>query len=348
MIDAEILCLSYFDTILGPNIFYCSNNSKLDEGEYPDLQRILEFNEEEGTFIFAFRKYQTINHLFFLPSELARGGKDLLMITYMIKASYFRNEIVDIFKYLNSKTPFLEELALKLTDIDELPIILHEEKSGEEMENLLYLGSNNFREQFSLLFNEYIKKLFVNSNQNFLAPTQRDLKKIFIFGAKGVGKSTFLKNIEAIQFHQQENRDLPTIIYEFVIENTRIISPDCYEKNLECKLCEKLGGCIQNAQGFILIFNASDRNSLIEAKEQFKLVIERCDQLQISSPNVPVLIVGNKFKKNEDVSPQKVFATFNIPNLNECGIIIEYFPINILKGEQKIMKALRWLVKNII
>ena len=82
------LYISYFDSVLGPNLLYCS--SPLIHNEHPDLGRILEFTEEEGNFIFTFRKYQTLNHIFYIDSESARGGKELLMITYMIKAAFYR------------------------------------------------------------------------------------------------------------------------------------------------------------------------------------------------------------------------------------------------------------------
>ena len=93
----QILCVSYFDQVIGPNLFYCSEEH-LEGPEYPDLGRILEFNESEGSFIFAFRKYQTLNHIFFIDSNVARGRKEILMITYLIKSAYFKNEIADVFK----------------------------------------------------------------------------------------------------------------------------------------------------------------------------------------------------------------------------------------------------------
>jgi len=348
MTNEEILCLSYFDTIIGPNIFYCSNNSSKDELEYPDLRRILEFNEEEGTFIFAFRKYQTVNYLFYMDSDLARGGQELLMITYMIRASYFRNEIVDVFKYLDSKGPTLKKFAEKVKELDELPEILHKDKTEYKSQNLHLLGSKKFRREFISLFNNYRKNLSPKNIRPIPMESRDNLKKIFVFGANRVGKSTFLKNIEAIQFHNQENQDLPTVIYEFVIENIQIISPDCYERELECKYCENLGGCISNAQGFILLFNASDKNTLIDAKERFKLIVERCEEFQGKNGKIPVVIIGNKFKKNEDVSRENVYSTFNLPQLDDCGIIIQYFPLNILIDNEKIMEAIRWLVKNMI
>ena len=101
MPSSIILALNYFDSILGPNLLYSS--SPLIPKEHPDLSRILEFTEEEGSFIFTFRKYQTINHIFYIDSEFARGGKELLMITYMIRAAYFKDEITDVYNYLSSK-----------------------------------------------------------------------------------------------------------------------------------------------------------------------------------------------------------------------------------------------------
>ncbi|MFX1358055.1 MAG: hypothetical protein ACFFA8_12330, partial [Promethearchaeota archaeon] len=99
--NESILCLSYFDTILGPTTFFC--NSPLNTKDHPDLGRILEFQETEGTFMFTYRKFQTINHIFYVNSEYARGGKEILMITYMIRAAYYKDEVSDVYRYLESK-----------------------------------------------------------------------------------------------------------------------------------------------------------------------------------------------------------------------------------------------------
>ena len=109
MPSESILCLSFFDSIIGPSIFYCSET--LDPKEHPDLGRILEFSEAEGNFIFTYRKYQTINHIFYVKSEYARGGREILMITYMIRAAYFKDEITDVYNFLLSKAPDLENFA---------------------------------------------------------------------------------------------------------------------------------------------------------------------------------------------------------------------------------------------
>jgi hypothetical protein len=71
MSQDQILCISYFDQVIGPNMLYCSEPLLGTIGA-PDLGRILEFNEEEGTFIFAAHKYQTLNHIFYIDSLSSR------------------------------------------------------------------------------------------------------------------------------------------------------------------------------------------------------------------------------------------------------------------------------------
>ena len=147
----EILCISYFDYLIGPSNFYC--NESLDNNpDYPDLNRILDFNEEEDSFIFSYRKFQTINHLFYVESEVARGGHELVMITYMFKAAYFKNEIIDVFNYLESKIPILEEYASELKELNEFKSVLHAKNKPEYQPGVLNLGSDEFRNNFLTLY----------------------------------------------------------------------------------------------------------------------------------------------------------------------------------------------------
>ena len=120
----KFLVISYFDPVIGPKILYSKDNISEIE-EFPDLTRILEFQESSGTFLFSFRKFQTVNYIFYQPSTIARGGKDLLMISCVIRASYFKNELVDIFKYLEERGPILERFGNKLNRLPSFNRTLH-------------------------------------------------------------------------------------------------------------------------------------------------------------------------------------------------------------------------------
>ena len=228
MTQNQILCVSYFDQVIGPNTFYSSENlSKSPDA--PDINRILEFNDEEGTFIFAYRKFQTVNHIFYIESDLARGGKELIMITYMIKTAIFKDEIVDVFRYLDSKAPVLEEFATEIKKLKDLSSLLHLKKESFSGENILDLADEKLRNCFLDLFNKYFEKLTPKYKLETPIKDKRQIKKIFIIGAPKAGKTTFLKNLELIQFLNIKRNDLPSRVYEVIIENLEILN---YDDNL--------------------------------------------------------------------------------------------------------------------
>lgn len=142
----SLLVLSYFDRIRGPSILYCEETF-----DHFELRNVLDVLES-GTFIFAFRNYQTINHIFHVESEFARGGIETVMITFMIKNA----EVEDIFRYLESKTPILEEFSEDIKELEELPQVLH---GQSKFEDIFAIGSPKFREEFLTIYNNYFEKL---------------------------------------------------------------------------------------------------------------------------------------------------------------------------------------------
>jgi len=340
----QILCISYFDAIIGPSIFY--SNEPLDKSEHPDVGRILEFNEGEGAFIFAFRKYQTSNFIFYIDSPQARGGKDLLMITYMVRSSFFRNEIVDVFKFLESKTPILEDYASDLEKLEGLTDALRDKRNFHSRSNILESGSPEFQKGFLELFNIYFKKMTPDFSPEVPLKPIRPSKKIFIMGNQGAGKTTFLKTLEAIQFHSQDNLDLPTQIYEIIIENLQVLTFDCIDQDFDCSVCRNLGGCIKNAQGFIIILDTSNKESIEETKKKFHHVLEK---LIISDKcEAPILILGN-MKANVNLFEEDlILDSFEYEKLKKNKIKVKYFPLNIIEDEAGNMKSLRWLVRHMV
>ncbi len=343
----QMVCVSYFDQVIGPSLFYCNADFPEDSIDAPDLGRILEFNgDREGTFIFAFRKYQTINQIFYMDSNLARGGKEIIMLSYLVKAAYFKNEITDVFKYLESKGPILEEFSKELKKLREFPSVLHSKIPLKGRTEVLEIGSNEFKAKFIDMFNKYAKQLSPALELFELSASKRKTKKIFIFGAPNAGKSTFLKSIETVQFHQQQNTDLPTKIYELIIENLELLTYDCIEKQFECERCKNLDGCLQNAQAFILILDISHKNALNDARNKIQSIINKCEDL--NNETTPILVIGNKIDDKEEIFADVISERLNFKELADCGIKIKYFPINIARDTKSALIALKWLVKEIL
>jgi len=345
MSQDQILCVSYFDQVIGPSKLYCSE-PLADLIGAPDLDRILEFNDEEGTFIFAYRKYQTVNHLFYVESMFARGGKDLLMITFMIKTAIFKDEIVDVFKYLDSKTPILEDFAEDIGRLNELTSLLHMNKTITSEENALHFADEELKSSFLEVFNRYFRKLTPEFRLETPIKSQKRIKKIFIIGSPKTGKKTLLKNIELIQFLNIKKNDLPTRIYEVIVENLEILYFNQDSCEFGCKAFDSFEECLQYSQGLIFIFKLSDENSILETKNLFQIIEDKFTDMGIDS--VPVLLIGNKFSYGEDDKKEFIHETFEIENKKEGGRRIRYFPIKILEEDQRVMKALRWMIKNIL
>jgi hypothetical protein len=318
--------------------------------EHPNLGRILEFQDEEGTFIFAYRKYQTINHIFYIDSEIARGGKDLLMISYMIRAAYYKDEITDIYNYLLSKSSELEEFASELKSLEDFTQILHSQEESSLRKNPLKRASKRFRKHFLEVFDKYYMK--ITPKINIAAPiTGRDalLQKIYIFGPRGSGKTTLLKNLEVIQFlnykDSEAKRKLTNKVYDFIIDNIELLTYECIDSDFEGTQKRLYDYCLDNAEAFILIFNASDKTSIKDTIDMFQLVLNRCLD---KGEYMPVMIIGNKFHDKEEFGPDFIYDNFDIEELEECGMPVQYFSINVMSEDEKLVNALRWLIKQLV
>ncbi|MCK4383466.1 MAG: hypothetical protein KAW66_09260, partial [Candidatus Lokiarchaeota archaeon] len=103
--------------------------------------------------------------------------------------------------------------------------------------------------------------------------------------------------------------------------------------------------CIDNAQGFILVYNASNKDSIKETIEMFQLVLNRC---QAKGNSMPIVIIGNKFDNKEEITPDLILENFEMNELAECGLLVQPYSINVLSDDEKIIEAIRWLLKQII
>ncbi len=76
----------------------------------------------------------------------------------MIKAAFFKDEIGDVFKYLDSKTPILEDFAEDMKKLNELTSLLHLKKSVTNG-NVLNFADEKLKASFLEIYNQYFQKL---------------------------------------------------------------------------------------------------------------------------------------------------------------------------------------------
>lgn len=328
----KFLIISYFDMIIGPNILFSKSDISNIYG-FPEISKILEFSETEGAFIFSFRKFQTINRIFYMESNIARGGKDLIMISCVIRASYFKNELTDIFKYLEFKKPILEEFVVELKKLPNFNIILHKYKKDPSKKQFTeYCEEHNVN--FFSIYNKYYDLIFPESEIRIITQDLNLKKKILLLGKKDSGKDTFLRTIETLQFYNQKNLDIPTRILSVIIDNIILLNPSELSEENE----------MNNAQAVIYIF----RNTIKEVRDEVNIIIENIISSSTKMHNkVPLLIINNIIKDNPPLKEEQINKSFNLKKLKEHMIPFKYYTLNVINEDPILMEPLKWLVKKI-
>jgi hypothetical protein len=151
------LVISYFDQVMGPSILYC--NKEINEIRHIELNKLLDFNSRENCIILANDKYQTINYSFLIKSEDSRGGVEQFLLSYIIKEDDIKSEYLDIFKFLRSKQPILQNLANEIKKLRWLPKLLTiKNKAFDTI--VLKKASQRDKDDFLSLYNKYYNLLF--------------------------------------------------------------------------------------------------------------------------------------------------------------------------------------------
>ncbi len=319
---------------IGPNILYSSSDiSKIEN--FPNLTRILEFNEEEGVFLFSFRKFQTLNILFYMKSELARGGQDLIMISCIIRASYFKNELTDVFKYLEGKKSILKNFADELKSLSNFTHILHKYVKDPSIKQITKFCKEDNVEFFSV-YNKYFDLIFPESEIRIITQDLNLQKKVYLFGPKGSGKSTFLKTIEALQFYNLKNMDISTRILGVIIDN--IVTLD---------LNEFINGKVElsNAEGIIFIFKNPDHACFTEVNSFIEKFIKIFSNN--SSLKIPFAMISNEIADQIPFSEEQIKKNIKIEEVKNHNIPIKLYSLNVWHENPQLMEPLKWLIKEI-
>ncbi|MFW9818702.1 MAG: hypothetical protein ACFFE5_03750 [Candidatus Thorarchaeota archaeon] len=331
----KFLVLSYFDMYIGPNILY-SNIDISNIYGFPDLSRILEFSEVDDTFIFSFRKFQTINTIFYMKSNIARGGEDLLMISGVIRASYFKNELTDIYKYLETKKKFLEKFASELKLLPNFNLILHKYKQNPTIKQFKEY-CEEFKIDFLSIYDRFFDLIFPESEIRIITQDIALQKKILLLGPKGSGKDTFLRSIEELQFNSQSKLDIPTRILGIIIDN--IILSNVFDF-----LNGKVG--LDIAQAIILLIKSIDKKTC----DEVNLLIEKFISSYSSQKfgKVPLLIINNLIKDKTPLREIEIKKNIsNLKRLKKEKIPIKYYSLNVLNKDPILLEPLKWLIKEI-
>ncbi|MBN1800783.1 MAG: hypothetical protein JW891_04710 [Candidatus Lokiarchaeota archaeon] len=332
----KFLVISYFDMKIGPNTLYTRSDISTIYG-FPDLSKILDFSNKDGTFLFSFRKFQTINTVFNMRSDIARGGTDLLMISCIVRASYFKNELTDIFKYLESKKVYLDKFASELKALPNFNSILYKYKQNPSVAQFTrYCKEENVN--FFSVYDRYHDLIFPESEIKLITQDINLKKKIFLIGPKGSGKDTYLRNIETLQFFSENNLDIPTRIMGIMLDN--IVASDAID-------FFKGKTRLDKAQAVIFIVKDTDGKTSIVVKSFIeKFMSSYSGQL---FGKIPLLIINNEVEGmgKAPLREEEIKEIFRKQEFNEQEIPFKYYSLNVIKEDPLLLEPLKWIIKEI-
>ncbi|MBY9017605.1 MAG: hypothetical protein KGD66_02125 [Candidatus Lokiarchaeota archaeon] len=311
------LVISYFDQVIGPSILYC--NKELNEVQHIELDKLLDFNSRENCIILANDKYQTINFSFLIKSEDSRGGFEQVLLSYIIKEDDIKSEYLDIFKFLRSKQPILQNLANELKKLRWLPKLLSI-KNKPTATTILKMASQKDQYDFLGLYNKYCNLLFPEVSRFENEEWQGIL-------------------IECPFCNKQRKIKIPLSKINKSPELTTILIP-------KFKLCE---------HSFLFLVD----NALTPKKyEYIDIIVSDIETENLDIQEIDLLLAENiheyikKIGINKPLIPRRIIKyLYNVLNLKVnksylyylCEIVKEYFKIEIIWTKTQVLDDLEEL-----
>jgi GTPase SAR1 family protein len=215
------------------------------------------------------------------------------------------------------------------------------------MKNLLPLSDEEFKRTFLEIYEKYFNLLSPQFELPEITRTQPIMKKIFLFGTPNSGKTTFIRNVEVIQFYQQNKNDLYVKFYDAIVDNFEILTDECFKTDFNCVKCKSLGNCTENTQALILVVNLTNKKSLDDSKKLLDRVVDNWDLTE--KDEIPLIIIGNLFEEKErEIAREDLFEYFDIERFKLEGINLNYFEIDVMRDNEGLSRVLRHIAKSII
>lgn len=307
-----ISVLSHFNSLKGPEVFIdypaCPDFLQIDH-----IPMLMDFYDK-GFFIHKFGQVDTANYIFQLESPLARGNKELLMITLVLFEEDYD---------LASFKKFLKIFVRDLQSIEDIYKAFHKPK--EEDFNESYTAYKKIK----LSLENFHKSLPIEKAIFKIRKT-----KILIIGLAESGRSSlidYLKNV----FFSQETLNSERSIIKNLLGNLSIITYNI----LDNVIMEKLPSIyFDNIDGIIFMLDSSNKAKMEEA---FHLLHRLNEFPQIH--RLPLLLLFNKMDKN-NVKESELISKLKINELKYKNS--RHFSVSII-NEEGIVEAIYWLSKEI-
>ena len=311
------IILSYFHPIKGPSQMFSIPDVEQSE-DYKEVTKLLDFVEKKGFFIHSFETYKTANFYFEVPSEWARGKREMAMISVIFTQDEIDEQIFRI--------P-LSEFVIELLSIKDIYKGFYiKTRSDGDLSEI----QEKYHEIRNLL--DELTKVLPKS----IVSTKKKSLKLFVFGLDRAGKTSILERLRQKQFVQTK-RTLNLNLLKFVLDNVNLVAWD-------------LGGQIGFRRAWrnylkepdILIFvvDASDKDRIKEAKGELWRILDYQESM-----GIPLLILGNKKDLDGKMATNDVIKGLDLESINNRDWKI--YQTSAVTGEG-IYDGFQWIFQKII
>jgi signal recognition particle receptor subunit beta len=305
--------LSFFDSKAGPKTLM----------EVSELPSYLKFDHIAllmdfyggAFFIHEFGELKTANHIFTIPSPLARGKEETLMISIVM----LDEKLYD----LHSFRKYLE-------------IFVDEFKKIKDVYKGLHTDLEDFPDANKIL--EVIKEMFedfFDSLPKERAIFKQRLSRILLFGLPQSGKSSVIKCLQQKIFDRSTQKK-EINLKKSLLGNLSITTYKFSEKNSFYTIMSQY---LENIDGLVFILDASDTKIYDKARIELHHINEFPETY-----NMPLLILLNKMDL-ETPNITEIIEELKLEQLKQKTI--KFFPVSTLKNKG-ITDAFNWLSTEII
>ncbi len=306
------LVLSHFDCRIGPRVFL--NVPELpNQGLLWEIPRLMDI-DEKAFFIHEFEEFKTTNLVFTIPSPIARGGQETLMISIII----LNDDEADPRIYQELLEQFVDEL-----------------KKSKEAYKAFYKESKKIEGCFEVYnkIKDLLNSVYLSLPKETFFVKARDINLI-MFDFFINEESPTMKIIDSFisigQFYKKRSEESNLLNRKLSISEYSIYQLMNFTDFFLFQL--------KNKDGFIFVVDITNKKMINKAKRIFNKI---SNFPEISS--LPLLILINDIGIYR---PKLKEFMKDLSIIEDDNKIIKYIPINLLKNGE-IQEAFSWIVDRI-
>lgn len=299
------LILCHFDERMGPQIILKAPRN-IDDEDFEQVPLLMDLYDR-GFFVHIFGGFKSANLIFEIPSPVARGKVEMLLISIMIPDGEFD---ADLYEAL------LENFYAQMMDISKVYVGLHDKRSqqNKEIRNLFFSFYDSIPEETKIY--------------------ERQKSKILVFGLSGAGKRTLISDFQSY-LTESGSEGTPIDLSNFLIDDLSIVK---YDISRSTDMKEFMPARVQDQDAIVFIVDSTDRAKYEDAKEALHK-LANVPELK----DIPLLILFNKTDLNdaEVVEISRAIAVSDLPQRD-----IKYLVTASLSNDE-IRRAFEWLITKI-